>query len=185
MVEHHRDPRMSRTSRIPCRGGQGEKRRFQREHARLSMRCSRPSCSCADSTLVETVGAVLPAVVGGPGGVRPAAAQVDVPETTAREWVRCADASFTVLMEIFEEFGYADATVAWHAANSVGVATVLANIPDDQRARICADSPAPPTTSGRSTSRCRARWPIRRWAHAPRASIRDPRGTYGVPRVLA
>lgn len=39
--------------------------------------------------VVETVGAVLQAVIGGSGGVRPAAAQVDVPETTAREWVRC------------------------------------------------------------------------------------------------
>jgi transposase-like protein len=39
--------------------------------------------------VVETVGAVLQAVIGGPGGVRPAAARVDVPETTAREWVRC------------------------------------------------------------------------------------------------
>jgi alkylation response protein AidB-like acyl-CoA dehydrogenase len=54
-----------------------------------------------------------------------------------------ADAPFTALMEIFEELGYADATVAWHAANSVVVATVLANIPDDQRARICADPPGP------------------------------------------
>ena len=38
--------------------------------------------------VVETVGAVLEAVVEGPGGVRPAAANVQVPHTTVREWLR-------------------------------------------------------------------------------------------------
>ena len=38
--------------------------------------------------VVETVGAVLEAVVEGRGGVRPAAANVQVPHTTAREWLR-------------------------------------------------------------------------------------------------
>jgi hypothetical protein len=38
--------------------------------------------------VVETVGAVLEAVVEGPSGVRPAAAGVQVPHTTAREWLR-------------------------------------------------------------------------------------------------
>ncbi len=38
--------------------------------------------------VVESIGAVLDAVVGGVRGVRPAAAAVDVPHTTARGWVR-------------------------------------------------------------------------------------------------
>lgn len=38
--------------------------------------------------VVETVGGVLEAVVEGPGGVRPAAANVQVPHTTARGWLR-------------------------------------------------------------------------------------------------
>lgn len=38
--------------------------------------------------VVETIGAVLAEVVLGPGGVRPAAARVAVPYTTAREWLR-------------------------------------------------------------------------------------------------
>ena len=37
---------------------------------------------------VETIGAVVEAVVSGAGGVRPAAATFDVPHTTARGWVR-------------------------------------------------------------------------------------------------
>ena len=38
--------------------------------------------------VVETAGDVLEAVVEGPGGVRPAAANVQVPHTTARGWLR-------------------------------------------------------------------------------------------------
>ena len=38
--------------------------------------------------VVETVGAVLETVVEGPVGVRPAAANVQVPHTTARDWLR-------------------------------------------------------------------------------------------------
>lgn len=38
--------------------------------------------------VVETVGQVLDAVVGGTGGVRPAASAVAVPHTTARGWLR-------------------------------------------------------------------------------------------------
>jgi transposase-like protein len=38
--------------------------------------------------VVETVGEVLEAVLEGPSGVRPAAASVRVPHTTAREWLR-------------------------------------------------------------------------------------------------
>ena len=38
--------------------------------------------------VVETVGEVLEAVVEGPSGIRPAAASVQVPHTTAREWLR-------------------------------------------------------------------------------------------------
>jgi hypothetical protein len=38
--------------------------------------------------VVETVGEVLEAVCEGPSGVRPAAASVQVPHTTAREWLR-------------------------------------------------------------------------------------------------
>lgn len=38
--------------------------------------------------VVETIGAVLEAVRTGSGGVRPAAAVLDVPHTTARGWVR-------------------------------------------------------------------------------------------------
>jgi hypothetical protein len=38
--------------------------------------------------VVETIGAVIEAVVAGGGGVRPAAARADVPRTTARGWVR-------------------------------------------------------------------------------------------------
>jgi hypothetical protein len=37
---------------------------------------------------VEVIGAVLSAVVGEARGVRPAAAEADVPHTTARDWVR-------------------------------------------------------------------------------------------------
>lgn len=38
--------------------------------------------------VVETIGAVIEAVVDGPGGARPAADAVDVPHTTARGWLR-------------------------------------------------------------------------------------------------
>jgi len=38
--------------------------------------------------VAETVGAVLDAVVAGPGGVRPAAEAADIPHTTARGFVR-------------------------------------------------------------------------------------------------
>ncbi len=38
--------------------------------------------------VAETIGGVIEAVVAGPLGVRPAARGVDVPHTTAREWVR-------------------------------------------------------------------------------------------------
>jgi ribosomal protein S27AE len=38
--------------------------------------------------VVESIGEVLEAVAVGPGGVRPAAAALDVPHTTARGWVR-------------------------------------------------------------------------------------------------
>lgn len=43
---------------------------------------------CGRLDAVETIGAVIEEVIGGPGGVRPAAAGVDVPHTTARGWVR-------------------------------------------------------------------------------------------------
>jgi len=39
--------------------------------------------------VVDTIGAVITAVVSGPGGVRPAARAFDVPHATARDWVRC------------------------------------------------------------------------------------------------
>jgi hypothetical protein len=38
--------------------------------------------------VADSVGVVLEAVTGGVSGVRPAAARVDVPHTTARDWVR-------------------------------------------------------------------------------------------------
>lgn len=38
--------------------------------------------------VVESIGAVVEEVVGGGGGMRPAAARADVPHTTARGWVR-------------------------------------------------------------------------------------------------
>jgi hypothetical protein len=38
--------------------------------------------------VVETIGAVIEAVVEGPGGARPAAGAVEVPHTTARGWLR-------------------------------------------------------------------------------------------------
>jgi hypothetical protein len=38
--------------------------------------------------VAETVGEVLGEVAGGPGGVRPAAARLGVPHTTARDWAR-------------------------------------------------------------------------------------------------
>jgi hypothetical protein len=61
------------------------------------VRCGR--CRVTDAVLpafvlagrldaVETIGAVIEEVVAGSGGVRPAAARVDVPHTTARGWVR-------------------------------------------------------------------------------------------------
>ncbi|MGH9212772.1 MAG: DUF6431 domain-containing protein [Acidimicrobiales bacterium] len=43
---------------------------------------------CGRLDAVETVGAVVEEVVAGGGGVRPAAARLDVPHTTARGWVR-------------------------------------------------------------------------------------------------
>jgi hypothetical protein len=43
---------------------------------------------CGRLDAVETIGVVISDVVGGGGGVRPAAAAVDVPYTTARGWVR-------------------------------------------------------------------------------------------------
>lgn len=42
---------------------------------------------CGRLDVVESIGSVLEAVAG-PGGVRPAAAALDVPHTTARGWVR-------------------------------------------------------------------------------------------------
>ena len=61
------------------------------------VRCGR--CAKTDAVLpafvfagrldvVETIGAVIDDVAGGGGGVRPVAARVDVPHTTARGWVR-------------------------------------------------------------------------------------------------
>lgn len=38
--------------------------------------------------VVESIGTVVEEVVGGAGGVRPAAARLDVPYTTARGWLR-------------------------------------------------------------------------------------------------
>jgi hypothetical protein len=38
--------------------------------------------------VVESVGVVLESVAQGVSGVRPAAARLDVPHTTARDWVR-------------------------------------------------------------------------------------------------
>ncbi len=38
--------------------------------------------------VVDTIGAVITAVVSGPGGVRPAARAFDVPHETARDWLR-------------------------------------------------------------------------------------------------
>ena len=43
---------------------------------------------CGRLDAVETIGAVIEDVVAGLGGVRPAAAALDVPHTTARGWVR-------------------------------------------------------------------------------------------------
>jgi len=43
---------------------------------------------CGRLDAVETIGAVVEAVVAGVGGVRPAAVAADVPHTTARGWVR-------------------------------------------------------------------------------------------------
>jgi len=37
---------------------------------------------------VDSIGVVVDAVIGGEAGVRPAAAALDVPHTTARDWVR-------------------------------------------------------------------------------------------------
>ena len=61
------------------------------------VRCGR--CNQTDAVLpafvlvgrldaVESIGEVIERVVTGAGGVRPAAARVEVPHTTAREWVR-------------------------------------------------------------------------------------------------
>ena len=38
--------------------------------------------------VVETIGTVLDEVIGGPGGVRPAAERADVPHSTSRGWLR-------------------------------------------------------------------------------------------------
>jgi hypothetical protein len=51
--------------------------------------------------VVESVGVVLEAVVAGVSGVRPAAACVDVPHTTARDWVRCFVVKAAVLWSGF------------------------------------------------------------------------------------
>lgn len=45
-------------------------------------------CVLGRLDVIDTIGAVLAAVVTGPGGVRPAAAAFDVPHATARDWVR-------------------------------------------------------------------------------------------------
>jgi hypothetical protein len=58
-------------------------RRCRQSHALV------PSC-CAVGRLdvIDTIGAVITAVVAGPDGVRPVAVAFDVPQTTARDWVR-------------------------------------------------------------------------------------------------
>jgi ribosomal protein S27AE len=43
---------------------------------------------CSRLDVVDTIGGVVEEVVGGAGGVRPAAARVGVPFTTARGWLR-------------------------------------------------------------------------------------------------
>lgn len=45
-------------------------------------------CLVGRLDVAEVVGAVITEVVDGPSGVRPVAARVDVPHTTARDWVR-------------------------------------------------------------------------------------------------
>lgn len=45
-------------------------------------------CALGRLDVIDTIGAVITAVVTGPGGVRPAAVQADVPHSTARDWVR-------------------------------------------------------------------------------------------------
>lgn len=45
-------------------------------------------CVVGRLDVVDTIGEVIAAVVGGSGGVRPAVVAFDVPHTTARDWVR-------------------------------------------------------------------------------------------------
>ena len=51
--------------------------------------------------VVESGGVVLEAVAEGVSGVRPAAARLDVPHTTARDWVRCFGGRAAVLWSGF------------------------------------------------------------------------------------
>ncbi len=45
-------------------------------------------CALGRLDVIDTIGAVITAVVTEPGGVRPAAARAEVPHGTARDWVR-------------------------------------------------------------------------------------------------
>lgn len=103
------------------------------------VRCGR--CSKTDAVLpafvffgrldaVETIGAVVEEVVVGPGGVRSAAARVEVPHTTARGWARRFVARAVGLSLGFAALGVelggdvvaAVADAAGHAVAAIGAA---------------------------------------------------------------
>lgn len=56
---------------------------------------------CGRVDALETIGAVVEAVAGGVGGVRPAAVAAQVPHTTARGWVRRFAVRSTELAVVF------------------------------------------------------------------------------------
>ena len=63
-------------------------RRARCEACRQSHALVPSFCAVGRLDVIDTIGAVIAAVVGGPRGVRPAAAAFDVPYATARDWVR-------------------------------------------------------------------------------------------------
>jgi hypothetical protein len=85
---------------------------------------------CGRLDAVETIGAVVEAVVAGPDGVRPAAVAFGVPHTTARGWVRRFAARAArwsmALSALAVEFGAevvaAVGDVAGHALGALGAA---------------------------------------------------------------
>lgn len=81
----------SRYTRSVRHGGLCHRVRFRRarcEACRQSHALVPSFCAVGRLDVIDTIGAVITAVVDGPRGVRPAASAFDVPHATARDWVR-------------------------------------------------------------------------------------------------